>query len=154
MFCALQQQKQRRLGPQEDVREVWASLSAALEEVAQQALLEEWSPEREAEASDGEDRGRSREQQGGIQAGGTHAGQADSHEARLRAVCEVVAQYGRSLVADDLEGLQYLLMRLQQGARQRWRRFAVPLKGLIAELQGAVQAQYGGRVVLRVSRLL
>lgn len=136
---------------------MWATLGAALDEVAQQALLEEWSPERSADPLNADEPGHAgstEQQQGGMQDAGMHAGTADTHEARLRAVCEVVAQYGRSLVADDLEGLQYLLMRLQQGARQRWRRLAGPLKGLLAELQGAVQAQYGGRVALRVSRLL
>jgi hypothetical protein len=77
----------------------------------------------------------------------------EGHEARLRALCDVVAAWGRSLVPADLEGLQFLLMRLE-GACKRWKRFAPHLRNLIAELQGEVQAQYGGRVSMRVSRLL
>ena len=71
---------------------------------------------------------------------------------RLASVCEVVLQWGRSLVGTNLESLQYLLLRLHAAARDH-KMFAGQLKSISAELEADVVRQYGGRISLKPSRL-
>lgn len=174
MFWDLAQRlRQQRLGPAEDVRAVWAALAGALGELAQQAEREQWSPSPARGTPPGDN---TRERAAGAEGGasqdtdgrpGSSAAEPDEdsgvsraepdqeggHGARLEAVCEVAAQWGRSLVGGDLEGLQFLLMRLAS-AGQRWRRFAGRLDRLAAELQQVAFGVYGARLATRVSRLL
>ena len=166
-FGVAQRLRQQRLGPAEDVREVWATLAGALGELAQQAEREQWSPVRStphsASLGEGGAEGGGRRSADGLlssspaasdQDGGTsHVRQLECHEGRLEAICAVTLEWGRSLVGSDLEGLQLLLMRLS-AARQRWRRFASRLDQLVAQLQQEAQAQYGAPLAMRVSRLL
>lgn len=117
---ALQRLRQKQLGPTEDVRQVWSALSSVLEELGQSC-------------------------------GTTHAFQEEDVPdtvSRLDAVCEVVREWGCSLVASDLESLQYLLTRLR-AASQHWQQFSGRLDGLSAALQEAVQGEYRGKLAVR-----
>ena len=204
-LAAMQKLKQSRLGPDEDVRQVWHSLKGVLEELDQQCWSEddsEVSPadrqERRAahdvqlsnlqddvqhdvntsaRSSEGhagvlgpstatleraESRGRSAQasipEGSALQAEplpeGGHAPDADSSQApvlvRLASVCQVVLQWGRSLVSSNLESLQFLLLRLQSAARQH-KMFAGQLDSVRVELEAAVMQQYGGRISLRLN---
>ena len=69
---------------------------------------------------------------------------------RLGAVCEVVLQWGRSLVASNLESLQFLLLRLRTAARQL-KMFAGHLEAVTAALEAEVLQQYGSRITLKTA---
>ena len=198
-----QKLKQSRLGPDEDVRQIWQALKGVLEELDQQCWSEDDS---EVFPADGQGRraghdvqsnsqedierdvdtsARSSEGRAGILGPSTasaglaegkdrpsahapspegaalpaepppervHAPGADSTQApvlvRLASVCQVVLQWGRSLVSSNLESLQYLLLRLQSAARQH-KMFAGQLDSVRAELEADVMQQYGGRISLK-----
>ena len=198
----MQKLKQSRLGPDEDVRQVWHSLKGVLEELDQQCWSEDDSDvsatnrqERQAahdvqsnlqedvqravdasaRSSEGhagvlgrstatleraESKGRSAQasipEDSALQAEplpeGRHAPGSDSSQApvlvRLASVCQVVLQWGRSLISSNLESLQFLLLRLQSAARQH-KMFAGQLDSVRAELEAAVTQQYGGRISLK-----
>ena len=67
---------------------------------------------------------------------------------RLASVCEVVLQWGRSLVGSNLESLQFLLLRLRSAQRQH-KMFAGQLEAVRAALEADVVQQYGGRISLK-----
>ena len=69
---------------------------------------------------------------------------------RLGSVCEVVLQWGRSLVGANLESLQFLLLRLRSAARQH-KMFAAQLDAVSAALEADVLKQYGGRISLKTA---
>lgn len=69
---------------------------------------------------------------------------------RLGSVCEVVLQWGRSLVGANLESLRYLLLRLRSAARQH-KMFAAQLEAVSAALEAEVIQQYGGRISLKTA---
>lgn len=199
----VQKLRQSRLGPDEDVRQVWQSLKTVLEELDQQCWSEDESDilaaeKRESESSVSKDsdtlQGASRpadsaangmeasEGATGVAGSGNqpHAeteaqanasppdgqlhgegmlagsGQDDSPGqklpvlVRLGSVCEVVLQWGMSLVGCNLESLQYLLLRLRFAARQH-RMFAGQLESVSAALEADVVKQYGGRISLKSS---
>ena len=203
VLAAAQKLKQRRLGPDEDVRQVWQSLKGVLEELDQQCWSEEDSEMSPADRQqrraahhvqkqfqedgqyDGDTSARSPEGRAGIPGPSTassgpaegeagvgaqasspgssalqsesppgrgHApGTGSSHApvlVRLASVCQVVLQWGRSLVSSNLESLQYLLLRLQSAARQH-KMFAGQLDSVRAELEADVMQQYGGRISLK-----
>lgn len=220
----LQKLKQRQLGPDEDVRQVWQTLKAVLEELDQQCWSED---ESEAGMQDGKGcldtahgpleaasdlaenipssgalspclpshirpgtigppdsaahtdeatsvthlqtggalrsapHGSNPANEGGSGPPGEGASDgpgaiAQRHSApvlvRLGSVCEVVLQWGRSLVGSNLESLQYLLMRLHSAARQH-KVFASQLKSVSDKLEADVVQLYGGRISLKPGRL-
>lgn len=73
-------------------------------------------------------------------------------EEQLRGLGGVVLEFGKSLVADDLEGLQFLMRRLDRAAVQRPSMASV-LSEWVCALQSAV-AEYWGACKLLVRALL
>jgi hypothetical protein len=140
----VQTQKQAVLGFAEDIREVWAPLYGVLNELCQECTVssrgQHSSSEEISEMSSTDDGRRS-----------CHNDNTDVSE-RLAAVCEVVLDWGRSLVGTNLEGLQYILARVQ-AASKKWSPLAVPLQELVTSLQAEVRAKYGGRLHLPESEL-
>ena len=202
-LAAAQKLKQSRLGPDEDVRQVWQSLRGVLEDLDQQCWSEDDS---EISPADRQERRAAHDVQSNLQedvqhdvdtsacSSEGHAGmlgpstassglaegkeragaQASTPESsalqakpmperghvpgtdssqepvlvRLASVCQVVLQWGRSLVSSNLESLQYLLLRLQSAARQH-KTFAGQLDSVRAELEADVMQQYGCRISLK-----
>ena len=202
-----QKLKQSRLGPDEDVRQVWQSLKSVLGDLDQQCWSEDESeamlpepeqsmgpPDNRALQSEAEERkgapgSKSSAEQGASgaapHASGSKDGSvgpmdldaADHFDARqserqglgrlqnadegrsapqklapvmvrLGSVCEVVLQWGRSLVGTNLESLQFLLLRLRSAARQH-KAFAGQLDSLSEQLEADVAKQYGGRICMK-----
>lgn len=134
----MQPWRQKQLGPAEDVRQVWSALSSVLEELGQSGTsgLESLPSET------------------GSQSTGCSGSSAEEEAAmlesfsRLDAVCEVVREYGSSLICSDLESMQFLLTRLRT-ASLHWQCFSKRLDTLSLALQEAVQQEYRGRIVLK-----
>lgn len=132
MMCWLVQRlRQKQLGAAEDVRQVWSALSTVLEELGQSA--DQGSPG----SSDLENCARN------SQAADQTPDIGAAAQSRLDAVCDVVGEWGSSLVCSDLESLQYLLSRLEAASFQ-WPLLSGRLNGLSRALQEAVQHMYGG----------
>lgn len=201
----MQKLRQSRLGPDEDVRQVWQSLKSVLEELDQQCWSEDESEVLAAEGREAEaapignphptlqetsrpaditasgmevsqdpahtstlDRGPHSQAGASMDAspqrdhpeaeeappGSGHEGSPGQKRApvmeRLASVCEVVLQWGRSLVGVNLESLQFLLLRLRSAARQH-KMFAGQLDAVSAALEADVVKQYGGRIFLRTA---
>ena len=111
-------------------------------------MLEElWQAENSKAATPGSEPGS--ESPGSNGAPAEHKEDAMSESvSRLDAVCEVVCEWGRSLVSSDLESLQFLLTRLK-AASLHWQQFAKRLDRLSMALQEAVQQEYRGRIALK-----
>ena len=136
---ALQRLRQKQLGPAEDVRQVWSALSCVLEELGQSQTIRGATPGLEI----------SSESPGGIGRRADHKEECMAESpSRLDAVCEVVCEWGCSLVSSDLESLQFLLTRLK-AASLHWQQFAKRLDRLSIALQEAVQREYRGRIALK-----
>ena len=203
----LQKLKQSRLGPDEDVRQVWQSLKSVLEDLDQQCWSEDESeamqPEPEQSVGPPDNGGLHSEAEKGKGAPGSESGaeqgasgaaphasgsedgsvgpmdlnaanHSDARQSeqqglgrlqnaeegrsvpqklepvmvRLGSVCEVVLQWGHSLVGTNLESLQFLLLRLRSAARQH-KAFAGQLDSVSEQLEADVAKQYGGRICLQ-----
>lgn len=207
MLCFLgcvQKLRQSRLGPDEDVRQVWQSLKSVLEELDQQCwsedesevlvaegheleaalatddpVLESSSCAADVAASGTEESGcpaprSASEDKPHVEAAARTVAPPQGHRAevegtspcsgqggspgqkrapvlvRLGSVCEVVLQWGRSLVGSNLESLQFLLGRLRTAARQH-KMFAGQLEAVSASLEADVVRQYGSRITLKTA---
>ena len=203
----MQKLRQSRLGPDEDVRQVWQSLKAVLEELDQQCWSEDESeltaadrqepemalarddvnvqsipcpagttasgptsepgdPACERIVNDGPPSAANvctdaspqvgqPEVEGMLPRPGQGAGHGQKLApvlVRLGSVCEVVLQWGRSLVGSNLDCLHFLLLRLRAAARQH-KMFASQLEAVSAALEAAVVQQYGSRISVKAGPL-
>lgn len=137
----LQRLRQKQLGPTEDVRQVWSALSSVLEELGQSC-----GSTHACVGAGSDSPGHAQELP--VKSSASHEEDVLDSDSRLDAVCEVVREWGCSLVASDLESLQYLLTRLR-AASQHWQQFSGRLDSLSAALQDAVQREYRGKLALR-----
>ena len=202
----MQKLRQSRLGPDEDVRQIWQLLNSVLEELDQQCWSEDESETLAAEGhgheaadtrgdytlqntsrpadiaasgmevSDDPAHSNASEERltpvagaytdaspqevqtegDGVLSGSGQEGSPGQRRSpvlvRLGSVCEVVLQWGRSLVGSNLESLHFLLLRLRSAARQH-KMFASQLEAVSAVLEADVVQQYGGRISLKTGLL-
>lgn len=134
--------KQKTLGPTEDVREVWAALYSVLDELGQSCSASSHDVPEVAGAridakEEADDSIKEKEESSG----------------RLEAVCEVVLNWGRSLVDTNLESIQFLLRRIE-ATSNKWSCLSPALARVMASLQADIKAQYSGRMVLHTHEVL
>lgn len=121
---------------------MWSSLYNVLDELGRQCS---GSSEGMHEASVGS-MGESEETDEGRQC-------SEGASERLEAVCEVVLNWGKSLIGSDLESIQYILRRIEATSNM-WPSLSGALLRLMASLQDEVKARYNGRILLHTHAIL
>lgn len=119
----------------QEAKEIWANFYAAFEILATQAQPKKWHKRQVADASAGDPAQRL-------------SSEVDIGLLKADALCDIIFEWGQSLLPDSLESLQYLMRRLLAIARH-WRHFDRQVQHTVERLQQVAHAQYGADIHLQ-----
>ena len=73
--------------------------------------------------------------------------EVDTGLQKVEALCDLIVEWGRSMLGDNLEGVRFVMRQLQ-GAGQAWPRYHAQTTKCIQHLQEHVVAHYGAKIML------
>lgn len=121
----------------QEPREVWAVFEAAIDGLATQTQPKRWQKrQRPRPSTDSDESGMHSE-----------AIETDLGLEKLAQLCNLIGDWGRVLADDNLEGLQFVMRRVQRQAQTRLR-FQQTMQSCLSTLQQHALHKYGAKVAL------